>query len=230
MKQEAAAVDAMTLDDLETLIENGKWRRALRIARTSAFELEHMKTSRYWFLRTLTELLVGKADMLTYCLRRANSCPDYVPWIEGDFLRDHALFLIRAGRHAEAAACLVKAARHHTSQDRIAVFTMCIGALANSVGQFESALGFFQDANDLWHDLKLRNEPATDQWIKNNRFRLLKVQARLGHMDSELYEKIRKYDPSRIRRIRARLIWQLGMPASALDDWIVRTFTKLNQG
>src|SRR5688572_8892804 len=152
-------VEEITLDDVDVLINTGKWRRALRVVRTNTFELKYMKQQRYWFLRALAELLVGKASMLSYCQRRANTCPDYVEWIEGDFLRDQTFFLIRAHRLTEAAACLDKAKPYHTSADRLAVLTMCFGVLAYATGDYEDALELFESADQLWRDLKVRSEP-----------------------------------------------------------------------
>lgn len=229
MRKSPANIEEITLDDVVNLIDKGNWRRALRVVRTSTFELKHMKQQRYWFLRALTELLAGQASMLSYCQRRAHRCADYAEWIEGDFLRDHALFLIRVRRYAEAAVCLDKAKKYHTSPDRLAVITMCFGILAYATGYLEDALQLLESANKLWYELKLRNEPANDQWIKNNRFWLLKAQARLGCMDRQLLEKIKKYDPSRAHRCRAKLIWHFGTPGNKFDDWAVCMITCIRQ-
>ena len=229
MKRRPKRTDEITLDDVDNLINKGKWRRALRIVRTSTFELKYMKKQRYWFLRALAELLAGKVSMLSYCQRRANVCPDYVEWIEGDFLRDHALFLIRVRQYDKAADYLDRAKKYHRSPDRVAVLTMSFGVLADATGYYEDALKLFENAGKLWHELKIRNEPANDQWIRNNRFRLLKVQARLGQMDSDLIHKIKQYDPSRIRRWRASFIWLLGKPGNALDNWAVYALSRIRQ-
>lgn len=229
MQKSPANIEEITLDDVADLINKGSWRRALRVVRTSTFELKHMKQQRYWFLRALTELLAGQPNMLSYCQRRAHRCADYSEWIEGDFLRDHALFLIRVGRYAEAAACLDKAKKYHISPDRIAVLTMSFGALVYATGYLEEALKLFESADKLWYELKLRNEPANDQWIKNNRVRLIKAQARLGCMDKQLFEKIKKYDPSRAHRCRARIVWHFGALGNKIDDWVVYTVTYIRQ-
>lgn len=225
----AINTEEITLNDVDVLINTGKWRRALRIVRTSTFELKYMKKQQYWFLRALAELLIGKADMLSYCQRRAASCPDYVEWIEGDFLRDQTFFLIRARRLAEAAACLEKARPYHRSADRLAVFIMTSGVLAYASGNFDDALQLFVNADRLWQELKLRHEPATDQWIKNNRVHLLKVQAKLGCPDSKLVDTILAEDPSRTHRWRARVIWKFGKVGNKLDDWAVYATTRIRQ-
>ena len=227
MKRWPVNTEEITLNDVDALINKGRWHRALRIVRTNTFELKYMKNQQYWFLRALAELLAGKVSMLSYCQRRAGGCPDYAEWIEGDFLRDHALFLIRARRYPEAAACLDKAKKYHASPDRLAVLTMSFGALAYATGYYQDALQLFEGANRLWYELKIRHEPANDQWIKNCRFRLLKAQARLGRIDSKLVGEIKEYDPSRLRRWRASLIWLLGAFGNRLDDWAIYTVTRI---
>lgn len=229
MKQQRDGDKEITLNDVDALISKGRWHRALRIVRTNTFELKYMKNQQYWFLRALAELLAGKPSMLSYCQRRASRCPDYAEWIEGDFLRDHALFLIRVRRYTEAATYLDKAKRHHASPDRLAILTMSFGALAYATGYNQDALQLFEGADRLWYELKIRNEPANDQWIKDCRFRLLKVQARLGCIDDQLVSKILKYDPSRLRRWRATFIWQFGALGNKLDDWAIFAFCRIRQ-
>lgn len=221
MRQRPINTEKLSLDDVGILINRGRWRRALRIVRDSPFELAHRHEQRYWFLRALAELLAGNARVLSYFQRRARSCPDYASWIEGDFLRDYALYLVRKRLAEEAAAYLNKAKKYHQSLDRQALFIMCLGAVAYAAGDFQTALMHFEEADKRWLELKIRNEPANDQWIKNNRFRLLKAQARLGCMDKDIAKKIRRFDPSFPRRCRARFIWYFGTLGNAIDDYFI---------
>ena len=209
------------LETLKSYINSGRWPKALKLARNAEFEKTFRDSAHYWFLRSLIEQLFGHPDGAPYCHRQAEACPDYSSNMEGDFIRDEALKLIRRKKLRQASLLLEQVEPFHHGWNRKAVLLMSRGCLAYAKRDHAAAIAFFKNAEKHWHHMEQNNAPYDTQWRSNNRFHLLKALVAMQLDTKDIYALIAKTDASAMHQRRARLITKHRW-ANRLDDLVVR--------
>ncbi len=210
----------VTLENVRQLVNKGRWLKAHRIVRNQGFILEHESTAHFWFICMLIELLTNHENAARIALKRAKQCNDYTEVIEGDILRDQALFAIRHDRLAIAEQFIEDARRFHEDHNRLAVLKMTEARLAQARDELQRALQLYEEANNLWVELGNIGEAYDIQWACNNRFHWFRCSALAGEPIEDRAKIILLTDESHIRRWRVRLMRTFGLFGARIDNWL----------
>lgn len=189
------------------------------VARNGADGDTHRASAEVWFKLASISLLLDDdffADLHAANGRRA---PGYNSVMEGDFMRDRVLNLVRRGELTEARKQFaeLKASRYHAGdRNREALMHMTLGRICFEEGLYRQAEAQLHRA---FHTL-----PAVDrnpQWQHDIQFHWLMAAATYGkrrHRIKRWYADYIREETSRKRRIAARIMYWLGRPGA----WVVR--------
>ncbi|PLS81144.1 hypothetical protein CYG49_02805 [Candidatus Saccharibacteria bacterium] len=171
----------------------------------------------FWFQLSLANNLLGQPSEARKCFEYAQQCPDYTPLIEGDFMRDEALALIRLNELDLAGVALKQAQRLHAEDlNRMAALVMVRGRRASAVGNYVLAERLHRQADEQWRKL---GDKADQQWIKNNRFYWLKAAVMSGaDIKGLIYLHIVTTESNRKRLLATKLMYHLGRPGVKLVE------------
>ncbi|PLS81142.1 hypothetical protein CYG49_02795 [Candidatus Saccharibacteria bacterium] len=178
-------------------------------------DCEHLH---FWFQMSLVNRLLVRDEDAHQCHLRAKQCPGYDQLIEGDFVRDYCLAMIRRGKLATAYELLLEARDlHGNDPNRMAALLMAEGRLKYAAQEYTAADELFVSANLAWYELGHR---ADRQWIANNRFHWLKATTLLDQrgISAYLYFQILESEKSWKRKLAAWLMYNLGKPGVKLVE------------
>ena len=168
--------------------------------------------------------LVDETSSADRYRERASEAEDFDPVAAGDFLRDTADQLIRAGRTKHAARLLTMARTYHDSSlpKRRAAIDMVEGYLRFRQGHIKRAVVLHQAADDQFMRLGV---PGDDPWVQTNRYHLLRALAAqwpYSHRAQNYAKSVLDGQPRSDRTLGAWLARTLGWPGIWLDDQVTQ--------
>ncbi len=217
------------------LITARHFRKARRLAWKTLGTGKFACFTQAQFLIALTCNLTNRhEDALAAHERARHQCDDFTTQWDGDFMRDHALWAIRA-RHFDEAQQFIEQARvlHGADKNRMACLLMAEARLRYAQGRYSDAIMLHRLANNNWIEL---GNAANQQWTFNNYIHWLKALIATGN--DPQHAEVRKLEQllikgnaqfgSREHQIRLFIILKFGQCGNALDDRLQRAVFSLS--
>jgi hypothetical protein len=200
---------------ISRLINEKRWYEAERLGAEHGFDEAVAGSAHFWFAYGLARELTGGDGEWEF--DEAAKCPDFTMQMQGDMNRDLALGLARMRRFDEAFDLLCQAEDIFKGDaNRLASIEMLWGRVEYLRGHFRLAEEFHFKADAAWREL---GDATNLQWIMNNRFYWLKVQATMGLPMRRLYHDfLRSPEPREDRRKLARLYFRYGPAGVAMGN------------
>lgn len=218
--------------EFEQLIRKRKFRKALRTAEQLAVVLPD--DAEHWFKLHFAATLCRDPDRADLAYVKAKQCWNFTDELQGDFMRDLALQLVRQGKHRQALDVIIGVLQlHKADRNRIACAKGVKARAHFGLNDFAEAARLHLQADAMWGELARQDRPFTNQWQYNNLLPMLRayvIRERFGEghdVLEHLYERVVKGAVTygtRQHVLRARVM-RLG-PSGVYIDMMLERLTR----